>query len=231
MTHKKILVISPHSDDELFGCGGLLLKLKQQENVSTKVVVMSCSSRFLRHLGRYVSESELWEEFVKSAKILTNQNPEKFETNNTRLETMPMFEIIAWLDNIIDKYQPDTIFIPEPSYHQEHKMTYDAAIAACRPTYGKSFIKNVYLYEIPTSTWSGANSIFKPNTYIDISEQIDKKVQTFKDVYKVQFTDEKRNMLSEQGIVSHASYRGVESGLKYAESFMLIKSVKESIIE
>ena len=77
---------------------------------------------------------------------------------------------------------------------------------------------------------AGAEALYKPNTYVDISDKIDQKVRTFKDEYKIQYTDSKRNMLGAQGIISHAGYRGIECGLKYAESFMLIKNTKDTLL-
>lgn len=217
----KILVISPHTDDELFGCGGTLLKIKN--NCDIKIAVMSCSDRYLSHLKRTVTEDEQWNEFVECARHLSTERPEKFESKK-RLEEIQEYKIVRWLDKLILDYQPNTVFIPEPSYHQEHQLVYRSAIAACRPTFGNRSIENVFLYEIPTSTWSGAQQIFKPNVYVDISNQIENKLQIFKDVYKIQYTQEKRNLLGEKGIRSHAKYRGIEASQEYSESFMLIKT-------
>lgn len=228
MHEHRVLVVSPHTDDELFGCGGALLKMKQSGNVRIKLVVLSCTNRYLRHLKRIVTADEQWEEFKLSAKYLSTEQPARFDLAQ-RLEETSMYRVVARLDSEIDAFQPTTILIPEPSYHQEHKLTYEASIAACRPTYGKPVLENIFLYEIPTNTWSGATSIFKPNTYIDVSEQIEEKVRIFKEVYKVQY-DEKRNMLGADGIVTYANYRGTESGLKFAESFMLIKSARNELV-
>ena len=147
---KKILVVSPHTDDELFGCGGSLLKLKEDKNVISKIVVLSCTDRHLRHLDRIVTAGEQWEEFKNVSKILSTEDPDCF-WGQKRLEERPMYEIVAWLDNLVSAFSPTTIMIPEPSYHQEHKIVYEACIAACRPTYGKSTLESIYLYEIPTS--------------------------------------------------------------------------------
>ena len=80
------------------------------------------------------------------------------------------------------------------------------------------------MYEIPTSTWSGPDGIFKPNVYVDISANLEEKIRLFKEVYKLQYTAEKRNMLGERGIRAHAKYRGMEAGHEYSESFMLVRS-------
>lgn len=222
MRKRKILVISPHTDDELFGCGGTLLKLKE-EGHDIMIAVMSCSERYLSHLKRVVTESEQWDEFVCCSRQISTTDPRKFEST-TRLEEVSDYKIVRWLDELILEYRPDTVFIPEPSYHQEHQQVYRTAIAACRPTFGDRSIESIFLYEIPTSTWSGAHQTFKPNVYVDITNYVDKKMQIFKDVYKIQYTEEKRNLLGEKGIKSHAKYRGIESSQEFSESFMLIKT-------
>jgi LmbE family N-acetylglucosaminyl deacetylase len=220
----KVLVISPHTDDELFGVGGTLLKRKKNGD-TIKVVVMSCSDRFLHHLNRTITEEEQWMEFKKVAEFISTEEPSKFETNGTRLEEIPQYKIVRWLDDLIRTYQPNVIYIPEPSYHQEHKDVYNACISAVRPT-GVGLILEIISYEIPTSTWSDPSSKFQPNLYEDIEDTIEEKIKIFKDNYLLQYTTTKRDKLGEVGIRSHANYRGFECGLKVAEAFNIIKKIK-----
>jgi len=219
----KILVISPHTDDELFGVGGTLLKRKKNGD-TIKVVVMSCSDRFLHHLNRTITEEEQWMEFKKVAEFISTDEPSKFETNGIRLEEIPQYKIVRWLDDLIRTYEPNVIYIPEPSYHQEHKDVYNACISAVRPT-GTKLINEIIAYEIPTSTWSCPNNKFQPNLYEDIEEFVDEKIKIFKENYILQYTITKRDKLGEDGIKSHAYYRGFESGLKVAEAFSIIKKI------
>lgn len=226
---ERVLVISPHTDDELFGCGGTLLKMMQERKYSIKLAVTSCTTRWLAHLNRNISGDEQWEEFINCSKHISTDDPVRFDTNE-RLEDVSTHLIVRWLDKLILDYQPTTVFIPEPSYHQEHQLTYKASIAACRPTYGNRDIKNVVLYEIPTNTWSGAETIFKPNLYVDITDQIDRKIEIFRSSYKLQYTKDERKLIGEKGIISHAMYRGTESQHKFSEAFMLIRSTSGMLI-
>jgi LmbE family N-acetylglucosaminyl deacetylase len=219
----KILLISPHTDDELFGVGGTLLKRKKNGD-TIKMAVMSCSSRYLHHLGREITEEEQWNEFKKVASLISTEEPLKFETNGLRLEEIPQFKIIRWLDELIRDYKPTTIYIPEPSYHQEHKDVYNACISSVRPT-GIELINEIIAYEIPTSTWSDPSLRFQPNLYENIEETIEDKINIFKENYILQYTSTKRDKLAENGIRSHANYRGFECGLKVAEAFKIIRNI------
>jgi len=221
---KKILVITPHTDDELFGVGGTLLKLKE-EGHQIKICLMSCSDRYLHHLNRIVTEEEQWLEFLEVCKNISTEEPKKFNTDGVRLEEIPQYRIVRWLDDVIKDYQPNIIYTCEPSYHQEHKDVFNATISACRPTYGKDTIEEVLLYESPTSTWFDPNKSFIPNVYVNIEPYIRKKIKIFQDSYKLQHTNKERMNLSEEGLIRHANYRGYESNLTFAESFKLIRKI------
>lgn len=221
---KKILVITPHTDDELFGVGGTLLKLKK-EGHKIMVCLMSCSDRYLHHLNRTVTEDEQWSEFVNVCERISTESPIKFSVDNLRLEEIPQYKIVRWLDKVITNYQPNIIYTCEPSYHQEHKDVFKATISACRPTFGKNMIDEILLYESPTSTWSGSENKFMPNIYVNIEPYMDEKLTVFKECYKLQYTDKERLNLSKEGLIRHANYRGYESGLKMAESFKSIRKI------
>ncbi len=221
---KRILVISPHTDDELFGVGGTLIKRKK-EGSHIKVVVMSCSSRYLHHLEREITEEEQWSEFNNVSKFISTEEPEKFDTGGIRLEEVPQYKIVRWLDELIRSYRPTVIYIPEPSYHQEHKDVYNACISAVRPT-GVGLIPEIISYEIPTSTWSDPSNRFQPNLFENIEDTIEDKINIFKENYVLQYTKTKRDKLGEEGIKAHAHYRGFECGIKYAEAFNIIRKIK-----
>jgi LmbE family N-acetylglucosaminyl deacetylase len=222
---KKILVISPHTDDELFGVGGTLLKRKR-DGYQIKMAVMSCSERYLHHLGRNITEDEQWGEFKKVSKLISTEDPLKFDTCGIRLEEIPQYKIVRWLDELIRSYNPSIIYIPEPSYHQEHKDVYNACISAVRPT-GVGKIEEIIAYEIPTSTWSDPSNKFYPNLFEDIEETMEEKIKIFQENYILQYTSDKRDKLGENGIRAHAQYRGFECGVKFAESFNIIRKIKK----
>ena len=40
---------------------------------------------------------------------------------------------IAYIESAINTFRPDIVFIPNPSYNQDHQAVYDASIIALRP--------------------------------------------------------------------------------------------------
>jgi len=219
---KRILVLSPHADDELLGCGGTLLKLKQQKDINIQLVLMSCFTSFMNHLQCEVTADERYREFIECSSYISTEKP--IYLFPKRLEDVSSSKIITEIDYVIRYFKPTTIFIPEPSYHQDHQITYKCGIASCRPTFGHQSIKDIYLYEIPTSIWSGAENIYHPNIYSDITPFVDTKISIFQQIYKSQYSESLREKLSDKGIRSYANYRGIESNFDYAETFMLLKS-------
>ena len=70
---------------------------------------------------------------------------------------------------------------------------------------------------------SRPDTTFVPNVFVDITNNIDKKLEAMK-IFESEI-GEFPFPRSEEAIVALAKYRGVTAGVKYAESFMLIKHV------
>ena len=109
--------------------------------------------------------------------------------------------------------------------HTDHKKLFEASYS-CTKSFRHSFIKKIYMMETLSET-DFAPSIkkesFTPNTFIDISRYMKKKIQIMK-VYKSEI---KKHPFprSERSIRALATFRGSSSGCKFAESFMLLKEI------
>jgi N-acetylglucosamine malate deacetylase 1 len=219
---KKILVIAPHADDELLGVGGSLYIWKKQ-GYRIKIVLVACTDIYMCHQKGIVSAEVRKKEFSESCKVLSTEPYSNFELEDSKLDTLPITSIVAKLDNEIRNFEPDIILYPEPSYHQDHQVVNKACTSSLRPT--KKRPHKVLTYEIPTSSWVGSGTPFIPNVYVDITESIDIKRDTFCNVYKSQFSNSSRQGLAIQGVTSHAQSRGFECNVKYAEALKLIYCV------
>ena len=81
-------------------------------------------------------------------------------------------------------------------------------------------VKNLFSYEIPGIV----KNPFVPTVYEDISKEISFKIKAFK-CYKSEI-EKFPHPRSIESIEALSCQRGMESGLKKAESFELIKSIR-----
>jgi len=216
----RILVIAPHADDELIGVGGSLLRWKSQ-GCESLIVLVSASDLRLRHSGVVISKSKRVSEFREAAKLLSTEDPIFLGLEDSRLDLQPLSLLVGKLDSILDRWLPDTVVYPEPSYHQDHQFVNKACTAALRPT-KNNLPSRILTYEIPTSTWVGSGSFFIPNSYVDITELLNEKLRIFQEIYSSQFTEFQRRKLALRGLRDHATYRGLECGFEAAEAFKLL---------
>ena len=109
--------------------------------------------------------------------------------------------------------------------NNDHTIVNKSTLAATRP-FDKIFLKNIYAFEILSSTeWNFSNP-FNANCFFDISNTLKKKISAIK-AYKKEFK-KSPHPRSIETIKALAVFRGSQSGLKYAESFNLIRSIKKN---
>lgn len=215
------MLIAPHSDDELFGAGGSLLRWKDA-GAQIKLVLVCCSDVFLHHAGSVSGDTRKLE-FVESASRLSNIDPTVLGYPDQGLDSVMLSRLVADLDREIASFKPSMMLIPEPSYHQDHQYVHKACIASLRMT-GRKLPETVLEYEIPTSISPGSS--FHPNFYVDISKTAQRKADIFSTCYASQHTTTERGALSAYGMNRHATYRGVECGVDLAEAFKLVRTVQ-----
>ena len=218
---KKILVIAPHADDEVLGCGGYLLHqrsltLPNHQRANIKIVVGTIGGMDSRQdYGTRLAEFNL------VCHKLEAEGEMLFPKMDAMLDTVPSREIISSLDSQIDTFRPDEIFINYRSTHQDHIKMYDCAMASIRLREGY-FPKMVALYEYPFVT-DGMDLIKGGKMYCNITDVIDEKVALF-NLYASQIR-QTPSPLNEQGIKKLASIRGMECGMEYAEKYYIQKMI------
>ena len=137
---------------------------------------------------------------------------------DTRLMEIPQVEINSSIEDIIKKTNPEMLFIPpENDLHTDHSKVHNCALVASRSLTNQ--IKQIYSYEI----LGHVKTPFLPNVFIDIEKFLSKKITAFK-MYKSE-QKEFPHHRSIKSIENLAIRRGVESGLKFAEAFRLIRAM------
>lgn len=215
---QKLLVIAPHSDDEVLGCGGLISKIKKSGG---EVYVLIFNLGFEKDDTKESQEKRKNE--VKNA--MESLDVDGYEIvhdqpdNNRDLDAKPLhslIEVIETTSNVsLEKIAPTIVAIPTIfSHHQDHVHVHNACIAALRPI--STPVSNIVLsYEAPEhSRWS-ASGVFEPNLFVEIDDVIDKKIEGFLK-YDSQVRPGGRDA---ESIRSQAKYRGQEVGKNLCEAF------------
>lgn len=127
--------------------------------------------------------------------------------------------IIADIEKTINYTKPDIVLLPNPTYNQDHRSVYEAALTALRPHDINHFVKIVLIYEQVQDLWDNNYHTFKPVYFNPIS--INDKLQAYK-FYKSQT----RSFRNDNMITTLARLRGIQSNSKYSEAFEVLRWVK-----
>ena len=221
----KILVIAPHPDDEVLGCGGTIKKYVSKGDevflcIVTKAYTPDWSDDFIKNREKEIKES---------GDILGIKKVIKLDLPTVKLDTIPQKQLNDLISECIDKIGPNIVFIPfHADINKDHKLVSEAAMVALRPKPGFS-VKKVFYYEVLSETeWSKPaqkiEDVFMPNYYEDISDYLEDKIKAM-ECYKTE-VKEYPHPRSLDGIKILAQKRGTESGLKAAEAFMIVREIK-----
>ena len=218
LKNQRLLVIAPHSDDEVLGCGGLISKIKKEGG---KVFVLIFNLGFEKDDTKESQEKRKNEvkEAMNVLKVddyhLVHDQPD----NNRDLDAEPLhslIEVIESTSNVsLEKIAPTIVAIPTIfSHHQDHVHVHRACIAALRPI--STPVSNIVLsYEAPEhSRWS-ASGVFEPNLFVEIDDVIENKIMAF-NKYRSQIRPGGRD---DDSIRNQAKYRGREVGKNLCEAF------------
>ena len=202
----KDLILSPHADDEVLGCGGILNK-----------------DSFVYFCGidesKFPIDETRADERLKTIKDVAQFLGFQWEVNlKSKVNYFDEHDFIDIFEKLINRLKPERAFIPCPDYNQDHKAIYNAAWIALRPHDKNFFVKKVLLYE------TSHNAIWNPrkmnlNYYVSID--IERKLNAYL-LYKT----EVRAMRSPEMIRDIARIRGKAINNDYAEAFEILRWVE-----
>ncbi len=216
-----ILIIASHMDDEVLGCGGVISK--HVSNGDT-VWVIFVANRIYNHQYDEQKNTIQKTHALKTQEVLGYKNSFFLNFPDERLD-VSVQDIIIPLEKHVNEIKPEIVYIPyKDDNNQDHRAVFDAARVVLRAS-ATPFIKNVYMYEVSSSTEQSPplpGSVFSPNYYVNITLHIDKKIEAYK-CYEA----EKRTYphpRSEEALRILAKKRGSEIGFEYAEAFMILRA-------
>tara|TARA_R110002051_G_scaffold297851_1_gene364421 strand:+ start:3550 stop:4179 length:630 start_codon:yes stop_codon:yes gene_type:complete len=203
------ILISPHIDDEVLGCGGIL-------NSDFMVVYGGADESSVDVIHNRPTASERMEELASVTAITGHHSeilPNKVNLYKER-------DLLKDMERVINTYKPLEIYLPHPSYNKDHRELYNAALTALRPHDKNHFVKRVLVYEQPhVFFWNHGCPEFTPTYFIPID--IEKKIELY-NLMKSQV----RSFRSNEHIKSLAKLRGGQSNTAYAEAFEVLRWVE-----
>jgi LmbE family N-acetylglucosaminyl deacetylase len=215
----KLLVVDAHSDDSMISSGGFLEK--HRHIYEYHFVLVACSDITLHHCGP-VSRQERMDEYADFVRhfdgVWHHTSVLPFDADS-RMDTVPRSEVVRALENVFAQLKPEVLICHGPSFHQDHTATYEATLAAIRPT-ARFMPREIYIAENPTYVHSiGPQTEQHSDFFVELNEsEMAAKVKLLKRFFPTQVRAD-GNYLSPEGITSWARYRGIEARCKYAEAF------------
>lgn len=216
-----ILFVAPHPDDETLGCGGTILKHKDNGDKIYWMIMTNISTAAGYDEARVIERQE---EIDKVAKEFGFEDVFKLDLPATKLDIEPTGKIIGMIVDVIQEIKPEVVYIPyRNDVHSDHKITFDAVCSSTK-TFRHPYIKKIMVYEVVSETEfapSFQNNAFCPNGFSDISKYLDKKISIMV-LYKGE-TAQHPFPRSIDNIKALATFRGATTGVNYAEAFMILK--------
>lgn len=232
LARQTLLVISPHADDEAFGCAGTMAKVK---HLGGKVYVMLMSvGDILQYNGRGepVRGALREEEFARAMELLQVDGYDivyRDAETHLRLDHIPRRDLIAKIERessvSLERVQPTMVALPAISYNQDHVAVFHAGFTACRPHLPelKAFPQVVLAYENPTLFWNVEREKFHPNFYVDITDFLEVKLEALR-CHASQLRPSLHHC-SLENLERLVRVRGREVSVEAAEAFMCFRFV------
>lgn len=223
---KNILIIAPHADDEILGCGATMAKEIAGGN---NVYVLICTNA---HVGapELFSEERIKQirlEAITAHKLLGVKETAFLDFPAPALDQYPRFKMSNEMSAVIRKFGIDTVYIPHRGdCHKDHAIIHDCAMVACRPLANYK-VKHIYAYETLSETEWGepiAADYFIPVKYNTFTVDEFRKKLDAMSCFKSQLYPFPASR-SLEAIEHLASYRGCTVSALRAEAFEVLRDI------
>ena len=219
---KRVLVVSPHPDDETLGVGGTIAKYSAQ---GAEVFVLMVSGHLPPLYRREDFDKTVTEAHV-AFELLGVAKSEFLEIPATMIGDQPIHKLNGRISKIFNDFNPHIVFCPYPDRHVDHRLVFDSVMVATRPVGVGRDIEIVAAYETLSETHWNAPHIepnFTPNWIIDITGNIETKLKALS-CYKSQIS-EFPNPRSIEAVEALAKFRGTQAGFGFGEGMHIIRKI------
>lgn len=212
MIKKRILLLSPHTDDAELGAGGYISKLIEEGHDFLWVVFSSAKESVPEGMPNDTLANE-FKDVMKSLNF-PDKNFIIFDYKVRRLNEKRQ-DVLESLVQIKRDFKPNLVIGPSINdYHQDHQVVASEMIRAFKTS------ASIISYELP---WN--NIKFNNQMFIRLEKKhIDKKFNMLQHYHSQVKLN--RPYFSEDYIRGHAFSRGAQIGVKYAEVFEVLRIIE-----
>lgn len=218
----KTLVIAPHADDELLGCGGTLLR-RRAEGATVGWVLVGAASEHLGWSRPDIEERARQIVRIRQGLGIAPQDLQEFGFPAAQLGQVPMDILVGRLAEVFKKFQPREVLVPHPGdAHGDHRIVFEAA-SACAKWFRCPSVQRVLAYETLSETDAGLEPSrkFSPTVFVDVTPYLEQKIQLLSiydgEVGAFPFPR------SAEAVRALATLRGAGSGYHAAEAYELLR--------
>jgi LmbE family N-acetylglucosaminyl deacetylase len=216
------MVIAPHPDDEVLGCGGTIARHAGAGD-EVHVVVVTRGAPEVFPAGQV---EQVRQEAARAHEVLGVAATHYLDLPAPMLDTVPKYRQAGAIRSVIGDVRPEVVYLPHHGdIHHDHRETYMAVLVAARPLSDCS-VRRLLCYETLSETeWAPpiADNQFCPNVFINIEPHLQKKLEAMSC-----FTSQLRpspSSRSLQTIEALARLRGATVHLAAAEAFQLVRDI------
>ena len=206
----KRLIIAPHIDDEVLGCFS---------SIDSNTFILYCGMDESKIKFDWVKQRPDSDIRLNELQTVQQELLFSYEILNNEVNNYVIQKLIPEFERIINKVQPDELYIPVPSYNQDHRVVYESALTALRPHDINFFVKRVLVYEQIQDLWNHNYHSFNPTFFRRLD--IDKKIQ----IYNL-MQSQVRAFRNDNMLQTLAELRGIQANIKYAEAFEVIRWIE-----
>ncbi len=164
---RRVLVIAPHPDDEIFGCGGLL-SLQAGHGAEIRIVVVSDGSAGdPEGLASDIARKRIAESQRGAGTLGLNAEYRFLNLPDGKLADVP--DLPERLAAELDEYEPELVYVPSAQeLHADHRSVSRAAIAAlARGPERRVLLYDVNIHAMPSVLFDTTSVYEKKRTAVE----------------------------------------------------------------
>ncbi|MDR1628517.1 MAG: PIG-L family deacetylase [Oscillospiraceae bacterium] len=176
--------------------------------------------------NRKAESNELKQCMIDANKIIGIEKVFSFDCPGNRFGSVPLLDIVKVIEKVKINFNPNIIFTHfAKDMKLDHVITNRAVLTATRPMSGET-VKEIYAFEVLSSTEWNFPLTFSPDYFVDITSTISKKQSAMK-IYKNELRDFPHPR-SLGGIELNAKYWRIKIGLDKCEAFQMLRKIWDS---